>query len=54
MARIQGRFAFPPPGDHSSSELSAMTPASRVSLHGMAQSFIELCKPLSCDKAVNP
>ena len=34
------------------SELSAMTCLSWVALHGMAYSFIELCKPLCHDKAV--
>ena len=43
---------FPPPVDHLLSELSAMTSPSWVALHGMAYSFIELCKPLHHDKAV--
>ena len=43
---------FPPPVDHILSELSTMTRLSWVTLHSMAQSFIELCKPLLHDKAV--
>ena len=42
---------FPPPAGHVLSELSAMTHPSRVALHGMAHSFIELHKPLHHDKA---
>ena len=34
------------------SELSNMTDPSSVGLHGMAYSFIELCKHLHHDKAV--
>ena len=37
---------FPPPVDHVLSELSTMTRPSWVVLHRMAQSFIELHKPL--------
>ena len=47
-----GGLPFPPPGDHILSELSTMTHLSWVALHGMAHSFIELCKPLHHDKAV--
>ena len=43
---------FPSPGNHILSELSTMTCSSWVALHGMALSFIELCKPLCHDKAV--
>ena len=43
---------FPPPMDHVLSELSAMSCPSWVALHGMAHSFIELCKPLHHNKAV--
>ena len=43
---------FPPPGKHVLSELSTMTHLSWVALHGMAQSFTELCKPLRHYKAV--
>ena len=43
---------FLPPVDHVLSELSAKTRPSWVALHGMAHSFIELCKPLHHDKAV--
>ena len=43
---------FPSPVNHILSELSTMTCSSWVALHGMALSFIELCKPLCHDKAV--
>ena len=43
---------FPTPVDHVLSELSTMTHQSWVALHGMADSFIELHKPLCHDKAV--
>ena len=43
---------FPPPVNHILLELSTMTCPSWVALHGMANSFIELCKPLHHDKAV--
>ena len=43
---------FPPPVGHILSELSTRTCPSWVALHGMANSFIELCKPLHHDKAV--
>ena len=46
----QSSFPFPPPVDHVLSELSIMTNPSWVILHGMAHSFIELCKPLCHDK----
>ena len=47
-----GGLPFPPSVDHILSELSAMTRPSWVALHGMAQSFIKLHKPLFHDKAV--
>ena len=47
-----GGLPFLPPVDHVLSTLSAMTLLSWVALHGMAYSFIELCKPLFYDKAV--
>ena len=43
---------FPPPVDHLLSELSTMTRPSWVALHSIGHSFIELHKPLCCDKAV--
>ena len=43
-------LSFPPPVDHVWSELSTMTCLSWVALHGMAHSFIELCKPLCHDR----
>ena len=43
---------FPLPVGHILSELSTMIHLSWVALHGMAHSFIELCKPLSHNKAV--
>ena len=43
---------FLPPVDHVSSERFTMTHPSWVALHGMAHSFIELCKPLCRDKTV--
>ena len=43
---------FPSLVDHILSELFPMTHLSWVSLHGMAQTFIELCKPLCHNKAV--
>ena len=45
-------FPFPPPVDQGVSELFTMTCPSWVTLHGMAHSFIELCKPLLHHKAV--
>ena len=38
--------------DHVLSEHFTMTNESRVALHGMAYSFIELCKPLCHKKAL--
>ena len=46
-----GGLPFPPPVDHVLSELAVMTCLSWVTLHGMAHSFIELCKPLHHYKA---
>ena len=43
---------FPPSLDHVLSELFTMTCLSWVALHGIAHSFIELCKPLRPDKVV--
>ena len=43
---------FPPPVDHVLPEPSTVTCPSWVALHGMTNSFIELCKPLHEDKAV--
>ena len=43
---------FSPPVDCILSELFTMTRASWVVLHGLAHSFIELCKPLHHNKAV--
>ena len=43
---------FPPTVDHTLPELFIVTHPSWVALHGMAQSFIELCKPLRHNKAV--
>ena len=43
---------FLPPVDHVLSELFTMTHPSWVTLHGMAYSFIELCKHLHHHKAV--
>ena len=43
-------FLFPHPEHHVLSELFTMTNPS--ALHGMAHTFIELCKPLRHDKAV--
>ena len=43
---------FPPPLVHILSELFTTTCSSWVTLHNMACSFIELCKPLCHDKAV--
>ena len=53
MANILGWFAFPPPVDHILSELwqNTMTHLSGVPAR-RAHSFIELCKPLSHEKAV--
>ena len=45
-------LSFPLPVDHILPELSTMICPSRVALHGMAHSFIELCKALHQDKAV--
>ena len=42
---------FPPPVDHLLSELSTMTCPSWVALHSIGHSFVELHKPLCCDKA---
>ena len=47
-----GGLPFPPPMDHGLLELSGMTHPSWVALHGMAHSFIELCKSLHRDKVV--
>ena len=47
-----GGLPFPPPMDHGLLELSGMTHPSWVALHGMAHSFIELCKSLHHDKVV--
>ena len=47
----QDGLPFPPPVDHDLSELFTMTCPSWVALHGMAHSFIELHKPLPCEKA---
>ena len=41
-----------PPLDHDLQELFTMTCLSWVALHGLAHSFIKLCKPLCHDKAV--
>ena len=46
------RLPFPSSVDHALSELFNMTHPSRVALHGMAYSFIELCKHLHHHKAV--
>ena len=43
---------FPPPVDHVLSEVFSMTCPSCMSMHGMAHSLIELCKPLRPNKAV--
>ena len=43
---------FSPPGDYILPELFTVTYPSWVALHGMAQSFTELCKPLRHYKAV--
>ena len=42
----------PPPVDHVLSELFTMSCPSWVALHGMAHSFLELCKTLHHNKAV--
>ena len=47
-----GFLPFPPPVDHILSELFIMTHPSWVALHGIAHSFIELCKLLHHYKAV--
>ena len=52
QARILKWVAIPPLVDRILSELFGMTCLSWVVLHGMAHSFIELCKPLCLDKAV--
>ena len=44
---------FLPPLKHILSALSVVTYQPWVALHGMAHSFIELCKPLHHNKAVN-
>ena len=41
-----GGLPFPPPVDHVLSELPTLSHLSWVSLHSVAHSFIELCKPL--------
>ena len=46
-------FLFSPTVDHILSELFTMTYLSWVTLHGMAHSFTELCKPLNQSKAVS-
>ena len=43
---------FPPPVDQVLSELSTVTCLPWVALHGMARSFIKLCKRLRHAKAV--
>ena len=43
---------FSPPEDRILSEFSTVTHPSWVTLHNMAHSFVELCKPLHHDKAV--
>ena len=43
---------FPPPVDHSLSELFTMTCPSWVALHSLAHSIIKLCKSLSHEKIV--
>ena len=43
---------FPPPVGHVLSELFIMTGLSWVTLHGLADSFTELCKPLHHDKTM--
>ena len=43
---------LPPPVEHVLSELFTMTHPSWVALHGMADSFIELPKPVYHNKAV--
>ena len=45
-------FPFPPLVDHVLSELFTITCLSWVTPHGMAHSFIELCKSLHHDKDV--
>ena len=47
-----GSLPFPSPVDHVLSELYTMTCLSWVAQHGMAHSFIKLCKPLHHGKAV--
>ena len=47
-------FAFPPPADHILSELFTMTHPSWVALHGMAHSFIGLCKSLCHGQGCDP
>ena len=48
----QDGLPFPPPADHVLLEYSAVTHLSWVTLHGMAHSFIELCKLLCHNKAM--
>ena len=48
----RGGLPLPSPVDHVLSELSAKTHPSWMTLHGMAHSFIELCRPLCHDKEV--
>ena len=52
MARVRSGLPFPPPVDHNLSECFTMTHPSWVALNGMANSIIELWKPLGHDKAV--
>jgi len=52
QARNWSGLPFSSPVDHVLSELFPRTCLSWVALHGMAHGFIELCKPLSQDKAV--
>ena len=47
-----GGLPFPPAVDHGLLELSALTHPSWVALHGVAHSFMELCKSLPIDKAM--
>ena len=48
----QDGLPFPPPADHVLLEYSAVTHPSWMALHGMAHSFIELCRLLHHYKAV--
>ena len=47
-----GGLPFPPPVDHVLSELPTLSHLSWVSLHSVAHSFIELCKPLCHHTAI--